>query len=469
MITGKTLIEWGFTPGPWFSEALRGANEMQERGCDDQGIYEWIAAKEPAEIPEIPLRTNTLPFGQFIEPETDDEIANVNAVIQHMDVLLRVPTIVKAAVMPDACPSGSAPGTIPVGGVVATKDTIHPGFHSADICCSMAVTFFKRNDPVIHMLDVAMKTTHFGAGKRTASEVRQHKELGELIAKFEKNPFLKGLEGHAEHHFLTQGDGNHFLYVGETEKEHVRAMVTHHGSRGLGAQLYKRDMAAAQKHTAIHAPKVAPHNAWLDINTDVGAQYWEALQLVREWTKMNHFAIHRMIAKRLGNAISGQFWNEHNFVFERDGLFYHGKGATPSFNGFGWDDSGMTLIPLNMAEPILMTRHADNPAALGFAPHGAGRNLSRTAHTRRLAEEFKVDSRGLSPNNIAEIMARETKGLDVRFFTGKPDVSELPSAYKNATQVAAQIEKHQLAHVVDRIMPLGSIMAGEMNWNRARR
>lgn len=156
-------------------------------------------------------------------------------------------------------------------------------------------------------------------------------------------------------------------------------------------------------------------------------------------------------------------------MFLRDGLFYHSKGATPSFSGFSPDDTGLTLIPLNMAQPILIASHADRADALGFAPHGSGRNLSRTAHLRRLMEEFKTDARGLSPNNIAEIVARETKGLDVRFFTGKPDISELPSAYKNAEQVASQIEKHKLAHISERIMPLGSIMAGDMNWNRAGR
>jgi tRNA-splicing ligase RtcB len=28
-----------------------------------------------------------------------------------------------------------------------------------------------------------------------------------------------------------------------------------------------------------------------------------------------------------------------------------------------------------MAEPILIARHRDRPASLGFAPHGAGRNM----------------------------------------------------------------------------------------------
>ncbi|TIL63852.1 MAG: RNA-splicing ligase RtcB, partial [Mesorhizobium sp.] len=63
-------------------------------------------------------------------------------VVEAMDALLRTPTVVSGVVMPDACPAG----TIPVGGVVATRNAIHPGFHSADICCSMAITVFKRND-----------------------------------------------------------------------------------------------------------------------------------------------------------------------------------------------------------------------------------------------------------------------------------------------------------------------------------
>lgn len=469
MITGNTLIEWGFKPGKWFADALIAANELRLQGVSDDEIRVKVDGIQEKLPPEIPLRGESLPFSQFIEPENADEVANVEAVVRHMEVLLRVPTIVGGAVMPDACPSGNAPGTIPVGGVVATKGAIHPGFHSADICCSMAVSYFDRNQSVEEMLDVAMKSTHFGPGKRAASEVRQYKGLGKVIERFDKNPFLKGLEGIAEQHFLTQGDGNHFLYIGETEKDGQRVMVTHHGSRGLGAQLYKRGMAAAQKHTALHAPSVPVHNAWLDFETDVGALYWEALQIIREWTKLNHFSIHDLIAKRAKNVVTDRFWNEHNFVFQRDGLFYHGKGATPSFKGFSPDDQGRTLIPLNMSQPILIASHADNSDALGFAPHGAGRNLSRTAHIKRLAEEFKVDGRGLSPNNVADIVERETKGLDIRFYSGKPDVSELPSAYKNARQVANQIEKHKLAHVVDRIMPLGSIMAGEMVWDGRRR
>jgi len=464
MITGKTLIEWGFKPGPWFSEAVKIGNDRLGAGWTLPEIQRSLVDEEPQPAPEIPLRTNNIPFGQFIEPEGPDEVENTNAVIQHMDALMRVPTIVAGAIMPDACPSGSAPGTIPVGGVVATKNAIHPGFHSADICCSMAITVFGRNENAGKVLDVAMQTTHFGATHRKPEPLP--KELKELIGSFETNPFLKGLEAIAAGQYLTQGDGNHFFYVGNLESTGDLAIVTHHGSRGLGAQLYKRGMAAARRHTTIVAPRVPSHNAWIEADSQVGQDYWEALQIVRKWTELNHFGIHDLMQKRMGNKIIDQFWNEHNFVFRRDdGLFYHGKGATPSFNGFSADDTGLTLIPMNMAQPILIARHTDRADALGFAPHGAGRNMSRTAHKKRLMEEFG-DTRGLGPNAIQAVMDRETKGLDIRFFTGKPDVSELPSGYKNATQVTAQIEKHGLAKIVDRILPAGSIMAGESTWER---
>jgi hypothetical protein len=72
-----------------------------------------------------------------IRAEGSDEAVNVAAVEAAMTDLMRVPTVVAGTVMPDACPTGG--GEIPVGGVIAAKEAIHPGFHSADICCSMAV------------------------------------------------------------------------------------------------------------------------------------------------------------------------------------------------------------------------------------------------------------------------------------------------------------------------------------------
>jgi RNA-splicing ligase RtcB len=213
-------------------------------------------------------------------------------------------------------------------------------------------------------------------------------------------------------------------------------------------------MAAAEKVRKRISPETPAHNAWIPADTSDGEDYWDALQTIREWTKQNHYAIHDLVMEHLGVAARDRFWNEHNFVFRKsDGLYYHAKGATPAWPGFAADSSGLTLIPLNMAEPILIARGADAENGLGFAPHGAGRNFSRSAYMRRHAGKTE-----------AELVASQTAGIDARFFCGIPDVSELPGAYKNAASMRRQIARYGLAEIVDTIEPVGSIMAGD--WQR---
>ena len=52
----------------------------------------------------------------------------------------------------------------------------------------------------------------------------------------------------------------------------------------------------------------------------------------------------------------------------------------------------------------------------------------------------------------------------MRYFSGAPDVSELPGAYKNAASMRRQIDKFGLASIEDVIDPIGNIMAGD--WKR---
>lgn len=148
----------------------------------------------------------------------------------------------------------------------------------------------------------------------------------------------------------------------------------------------------------------------------------------------------------------------------RDGEnFYHAKGATPLDDKFVPDShNGLRLIPLNMREPVLIVKGDTTKTNLGFAPHGAGRNISRTQHIRK--KEDKTQE---------EIFLEETAGLDVRFFSGNIDISELPSAYKNAAAVRRQMSEFNLGYVVDEIMPYGCIMAGDWQrdapWRKRRR
>jgi hypothetical protein len=439
-IDGSTLIAWGFKPGRWFKAGIAEAERMRAEGSPEDEIVRRLLTLVPV---ELKLNTRGLPYAVFLDTETPEEEANLAGVRRHMNELMRLPTIRAGAVMPDACPSGSQPGTIPVGGAVACENAIHPGFHSADICCSVAITVLSTSHDPKMLLDALQDCTHFGPGGRRD----QIEPPASVMQRVTENTFLSSLVGKARGDFASQGDGNHFAYVGRIASTGQLAIVTHHGSRGFGAQLYKLGMAEAKRHTAAIAPTVPPHNAWLTADSAPGQSYWEALQIVREWTRESHYAIHDLTLSALGGRVADRFWNEHNFVFQRaDGLFYHGKGATPSWSGFSPDDDGRTLIPLNMAEPILITGHRDRAETLGFAPHGAGRNLARTAYLRTNTPQWPITN------------------IDARFYCGIPDMSELPGAYKNAASVRSQIAKYDLAEVVDTVEPYGCIMAGD--WER---
>jgi RNA-splicing ligase RtcB len=452
MITGKTLIAWGYRPGAWFADAIPAAEKARASGADEAAIRAIVAGFAPPPLPPaIAPRAKALPYSLNIRAEAPGDAENIAGVEKHMRELMRVPTLVAGTVMPDACPSGAAPGTIPVGGVVAAKDAIHPGMHSADICCSMAISVLGDVNPT-SVLDAGMKLSHFGGGGRPYSQ--NFSPPDQLMAEFSNNKFLAMVTDAATKHFGTQGDGNHFFYVGRLASTGQVALVTHHGSRKPGALLYKAGMDMAESYRRRLSPETPAHNAWIPYETDDGRAYWEALQLIRTWTKKNHFAIHDAVAGHIGAKVKDRFWNEHNFVFRKsDGLFYHAKGATPAWSGFAADSSGLTLIPLNMAAPILITRGKDAENGLGFAPHGAGRNFSRSAYMRQHAGKTEQ-----------QMVSEQTAGIDARFFCGIPDVSELPGAYKSAAVVRKQIAEFGLAEVVDTVEPVGSIMAGD--WQR---
>ena len=149
------------------------------------------------------------------------------------------------------------PAQIPVGGVVAAEKAIHPGMHSSDICCSMAVSIFSDRDinPTA-ILDAGMKLSHFGGGGRPP-EHRPAQPPAEVMDAFARNPFLTRVQQAALEHFATQGDGNHFFYVGRVHSSGDFALVTHHGSRKPGAMLYKAGMLAAERIRQAISPEDA--------------------------------------------------------------------------------------------------------------------------------------------------------------------------------------------------------------------
>lgn len=450
-ITGETLISWGHEPGKAFPRLLEIAEAAEAAGYDQSRIQAKLETmKPPPSPPKLALHEEgAISFHENIRPVGADEDANVAKVRETMVQVMRTPTVTSGAIMPDACPAGPI-GTIPVGGVVSAHKAIHPGMHSADICCSVMMSDLGDVDPKA-VLDAAHQVTHFGPGGRKQGQ--RFTVSDKLLAAFRENPFLDSPKTLrlAQEHMGTQGDGNHFLFVGTSRKTGNTVLVTHHGSRGPGARLYKKGMEVAEKFRRKLSPETLKQNAWLPADTQEGKDYWAALQIIRKWTKANHSGLHQVTADAVGATVLDRFWNEHNFVFRRGDEYLHGKGATPAWNTYASDATGLTLIPLNMSEPVLVVRGNDTQHGLGFSPHGAGRNYSRSEHKRRMG--------GITADELLKV---ETEGLDIRFHAGGVDTSELPSSYKDAKNVVAQIKEFGLAEVEDYVDPFGCIMAGDV-------
>ncbi len=455
MITGNDLIQMGFERGKWFGIAIEHINTNDLSGDAMMSYIDTV--KPPPPLPVISLHAEPVKYFLNITAETELEKENVKKVCESMDILMRTPVVVGGCVMPDACPTGV--GHIPVGGIAIVKNAVVPNFHSADICCSLMLTNIGKVDPKL-VLDTAMKFAHFGAGGRPRET--QFRLPQEILTEIELNPFLNSEHSIsiARSHLGTSGDGNHFIFCGVSKKTGDTIIVSHYGSRGFGAALYKTGMKVAENFRKKLSPETPSMNAWIPFDTTEGENYWNALQTVRKWTKQNHICIHNKIAEGLNTEIKDRFWNEHNFVFKDGDLFYHAKGATPMNSKFMPDITGPRIIPLNMSQPILIVEGGNNEHGLGFAPHGAGRNLSRTQHKKEKGDK-----------SIQDIFTEETQGIDARFFSGKIDISELPSAYKNAEEVKKQIIEFDLATIIDEITPVGCIMAGhiENNWRKKKK
>lgn len=464
MITGKELLALGVPEGPEVGAALRYYETCVANGFTPEDAVQGIKINFVLErAPKLKLQNYVLPDIALSEGEIGTvERENYVKCLDNMLNMSQIPVVTSAALMPDACPAGQG---ITVGGVIAVENAIIPSAHSADICCSMMTSFFRVNKDSKALMDQIQASTHFGPG---GFNVPVQKPVW-------TNPFLKGLENIAESHLGTQGDGNHFISLGIIANEEVTgmkqacwALTTHHGSRGFGAEVYKRGQKAAEKYTNSIAENIPKWGAWLSMDTEEGRAYWDALKEILSWTQLNHKTIHEKALSDCG--VFKRIYNAHNFVWQKEpnlapwekNIYLHGKGATPVNPG------EVGIIPLNMAEPILIVRGKGNNY-LNFAPHGAGRNESRTAVIKRY--EGLGDARGISVRDTTRIVAEQTGNLDIRWYNGKPDISESPLAYKSAAYIRDAIKQYDLCEIIGTIDPVACMMAGasEPYWKKKKK
>lgn len=301
---------------------------------------------------------------------------------KQMEIASQLPVSIQGALMPDAHRGFG----LPIGGVLATDNAVIPYAVGMDIGCRMALSIIDESDSFIkryaYQIKQALKNyTHFGM--EGSLDIRQeHQILDSRV--FEEIPFLKPLRGKAVRQLGTSGKGNHFVEFGELElyagntlglpaKKYL-ALLTHSGSRGLGAAIAQHYTKRAMDSCKL--PRHAQQLAWLDMSSEAGQEYWIAMTLAGDYAKACHERIHANLLKALGLRALHVVENHHNFAWKEvmaDGkeAIVHRKGATPAHAG------ELGIIPGSMTTAAYLVSGRGSLDALNSASHGAGRVMSR--------------------------------------------------------------------------------------------
>lgn len=303
--------------------------------------------------------------------------------LNQMNTAMRLPIAVAGALMPDAHHGYG----LPIGGVLATRNAIIPYGVGVDIGCRMCLSIFDMPPAYLaenekSLLRLLNEKTLFGAG-REFKEMTTHEVLDRT--EFADIKLLRTLQGKAAKQMGTSGSGNHFAEFGIADIPNADnalnvppgrylALLTHSGSRGLGATVANHYTKVAMDTCRL--PTEAKHLAWLGLDTEAGMEYWLAMNLAGDYASACHHTIHNKIAAYFNSKPLAMVENHHNFAWKEtiDGeeVIVHRKGATPAGEGV------LGIIPGSMTAPGFIVSGKGVAASLQSAAHGAGRQMSRT-------------------------------------------------------------------------------------------
>ena len=445
-MTGRDITALGYREGPIVGLALKVAKRLKKRMpeaeaikalkavLDDPQVY--VADETLGPLAAALIEEQTRPY--FVEREQPAPYqiwgeALEQGALDQMRNAARLPVAVSGALMPDAHQGYG----LPIGGVLATENAVIPYAVGVDIACRMKLSVFdipatemkRLNDTLVNALK---RETVFGTGG-------QHKRPLEhevLDCDWGVCAVTRQVFDKARAQLGTSGSGNHFVEFGiltldqrdpelGIEPGQYLTLLSHSGSRGAGAMVASFYSKLAR---TLH-PELPPdlsYLAWLDMNTEAGQEYWNAMNLMGQYAHANHELIHKRVARNIGAHVIAGVENHHNFAWKEThggkDLIVHRKGATPAGKGV------LGVIPGSMATPGFVVRGRGKPESLDSASHGAGRRMSRTAarekyrwnHVKPMLEEAGVNllSAGIDENPMAykdihEVMAQQQDLVDV--------------------------------------------------------
>jgi tRNA-splicing ligase RtcB (3'-phosphate/5'-hydroxy nucleic acid ligase) len=459
-LTGNDLNQIGFAEGKPLGLALQILETSYLAFTDAEKLS---ILKSVLENPAAFLGDDTLSIlaTEILKPLDDTIPLSVEGksyqifgadVIEHgamvqMETAMKLPVTVAGALMPDAHQGYG----LPIGGVLATKNAVIPYGVGVDIGCRMCMTLYDLPTTLLEtrkedFKKMLVNNTKFG--QATFDKPKDH-EIFERT-EFRELSIVREMKDRAWQQIGSSGGGNHFVEFGIVEvvnpinefkvaPGYYVALLSHSGSRGLGANIARHYTKIAMDHCKL--PQEAKHLAWLDLHTEPGQEYWLAMNLAGDYASACHHQIHERMAVALRETPLAVIENHHNFAWkEKDAsggdIIVHRKGATPA----GKNELG--IIPGSMASSGFIVRGKGLAASINSASHGAGRLMSRTkakqtilpGHVNKVLKQAGVDLIG--------------SGLD-----------EAPMAYKDIHKVMEY--QKDLVEVLGTFMPKIVRMCGD--------
>ncbi len=281
------------------------------------------------------------------------------------------------------------------------------------------------------------------------------------------------------------GAGNHFVEIQKVDRVYdARAaaalgigqtgqvcVMIHTGSRGFGHQIasdYIDTCEAVVKREKIQLPDM--QLACAPIGSKEGQDYWRAMccganfawnnrQVITFGVRKAFSTLFGRSAEDLGIEIVYDVCHnigkveDHDVDGRRRRVVVHRKGATRAFppghpeTPAEYQDVGQpVLIPGDMGTYsfVLVGLPGAMERSFGSSCHGAGRQMSRAAATRKYRA-----------NDVVQTLSQ--RGIYLHAASRAGIVEEAPGAYKNVEDVVRVAEGAGLTKIVARMVPLGVV------------
>lgn len=331
------------------------------------------------------------------------------------------------ALMPDVhAGKGSAVGT-----VIPTVDAVIPAAVGVDIGCGMVAARTRYSEDDLARIDLTELREQVeraiplspGNYNRTVHHDHTRTRVRELADRAEADGVDLSHSPKWREQLGSLGGGNHFIELCLDDDGAVWCFL-HSGSRGVGNKIAQKHIKVAQslcKHREIQLED--RDHAYLPEGTAEFPQYLTELRWAQRFARLNRDEMMDrfldQLARLFGDFDAGEAERvncHHNYTeqVELDGkkVWLTRKGAIDATEG------RMGCIPGSMGSRSYIVRGKGNASALCSAPHGAGRQMSRTQAKKQFTAADLDDA---------------MEGIVYR--PGEAWVDEIPAAYKDIDQV----------------------------------